>query len=154
MQEARVVSFYKTRGINVMLSSDGVIATDANVSESVKRKLDETIREGLENILEGWIIEGIFIKDTFYVKYIVDESKKCLGIDETISWAKIIGYSVNPIKRRCCLGEIKDAKKEEIRPELDFDNRKRGNLVLEFMSSGKEIKKTWREKIQEVCNGL
>ena len=93
----------------------------------------------MENILDGWLVEGEFKDDMFYVKCIRDDNGKVLDIYETRDWARIMGFNTSFSVAR---EKFKDIDKRfDVRPESSFsaDNYK-------CMTTGKG---SWRKRVIE-----
>lgn len=146
---SKIVSMSNMGGIRAVISSDGIVEIEKTVNKNLKRKINDAIEHGLENIADGWIVEGEFKEDRFYVYYVIDDNKRFLDIDDTIAWASIMGYPMAPIKDRCNLQDMKILSNVEIRNEKEFSVSERLNNVFEVLPSGKIRKPSWRERLSE-----
>lgn len=146
---SKIVSMSNIGGIRAVISCDGIVELEKTVSSNLRKRIEVAIGHGLENIADGWIVEGEFKEDRFYVYYVIDENKRFLDIDDTIAWASIMGYSMAPIKDRCKPEDIKEMSNVEIRNEREFSVNERLNNILEVLPSGKIRKPTWRERLYE-----
>lgn len=132
-------------GIRAIINTNGIIDTDKMIPDTIRKKIENTLSPCLENILEGWKVEGEFKNDVFYVNYIIDDSGKVLDIYDTKDWAGIMGFSmIMPEKK----DKFKNINKNfNIRPESSFMASD-----YENMTTGKG---GWRKRIKEViCNEL
>lgn len=139
-----VVSVFKVGGIKAIINTNGVLETNKSIPETTKKRIEKTLKNGLENILDGWLVEGEFKNDTFYVNYIRDDSGKVLDVHDTKDWANIMGFAmIIPDD----VSKFKDAnKRRDIRPESsfmasDYENMTTGksgwrNRVIEVMRDG------------------
>lgn len=139
------VTLISVGGIRAIINTNGIIDTNKMIPETKKKKIEKILEPGLENILDGWTVEGEFKDDIFYVNYIKDDTGKILDIYETKDWASIMGFSmIFPNKKE----KFKDINKNSnIRPESSF-------MADEYyeMTTGK---KTWRKKVKDImCNEL
>nr|DAQ92112.1 MAG TPA: hypothetical protein [Caudoviricetes sp.] len=146
---SKIVSMSNVGGIRAVISCDGIVELEKTVNDKVRKRIDEAIGHGLENIADGWIVEGEFKEDRFYVYYVIDDNKKFLNIDDTIAWASIMGYSMAPIKDRCKPQDIKEMSNVEIRNEREFSFKERLNNILEVLPSGRIRKPSWKERLSE-----
>lgn len=136
-----VVSFLSVGGIRAIINTDGIIETSKAIPETTREKIEKVLKPGLENILDGWFVEGEFKNDMFYVKYIRDDSGRVLDIYETKDWANIMGFTVLMNKK----SKFKDINKNiEARPESSFMARDYDN-----MTTGRS---GWRKKVIEAMN--
>lgn len=139
------VSLISVGGIKAIISTKGIIDTNKMIPDTTKRKIEKSISCGLENILDNWLVEGEFKNDTFYVKYIRDDSGKILDIYETKEWANIMGFPTSISEKK---EKFKDIRKSgETRPESSFSAFDYGS-----MTTGRS---GWRKRvIEEMRNGI
>jgi hypothetical protein len=138
-----VVTLLSVGGIRAIINTNGIVETNKSIPESTKKKLEKFLEPGLENILEGWVVEGEIKDNTFYVKYIVDENGKVLDIYETKDWAGIMGFMTLFSNEKYKFKNID--KRYDIRPESSF-------MAESYygMTTGRG---GWRDKVMEAING-
>ena len=138
-----VVTMISVGGIRAIINTKGIVDLSKAIPEAKRKKIEKILEPGLENILDGWLVEGEFKDDTFYVKCIRDDNGKVLDIYDTRDWAMIMGFNTSLLsmsKRK-----FKDVDKRlDIRPEASFDSE-----YYENMTTGKG---SWRKKVIEVMN--
>ena len=134
------VTLISVGGIRALINTHGIIDTNKMIPETKKKKIEETLAPGLENILDGWMVEGEFKDDIFYVNYIKDDTGKILDIYDTKDWASIMGFSMLlPEKKE----KFKDMNKSmNIRPESSF----MANDYYE-MTTGRG---SWRKRVKDI----
>lgn len=143
------VSYRQLKGIRCLISSSGIIDIENKATENAKRKILEIVSRSFENIPKEWYVEGEFKNNNFYVLHVINEKKEILDIDETIQWAGIFELCKPPLKKRFINRGIETFKNEEVRPEKKFTKMER---IKEFNSDGKENRKNWRKKVNEIFN--
>jgi hypothetical protein len=134
-----VVTLLSVGGIRAIINTKGIIETSRAIPESTKKKIEKFLEPGLENILDGWIVEGEIKNNIFYVKYIVNENGKVLDIYETIDWAGIMGFMTLFSDRKYKFKNID--KRLDVRPEASFNAK-----YYENMTTGKG---GWRKRVIE-----
>ena len=137
-----VVTMISVGGIKAIISTKGIVDLNKAIPEAKRKKIEKILEPGLENILEGGLVEGEFKNNSFYVKCIRDNNGKILDIYETKDWAMIMGFntSLSMSKRK-----FKDADKRfDVRPESSFNSE-----YYRDMTTGKG---SWRRKVAEAMN--
>jgi hypothetical protein len=135
----KVVTIISVGGIKAIINTNGIVDISKAIPESTRKKIEKTLNPGMENILDGWLVEGEFKDDSFYVKCIRDDNGKVLDIYETRDWAMIMGFNTSFSVAR---EKFKDIDKRfDIRPEASFSAENYGD-----MTTGKG---SWRKKVIE-----
>ena len=93
MPNQNVVYVFSVGGIRALINTNGIIDSNKVIPITTKKKIEKILKPGLENILDGWVIDGEFKNDTFYVKCIRDDNGKILDIYDTIDWVNIMGFT-------------------------------------------------------------
>lgn len=138
----KVVTMISVGGIKAIINTNGIVDISKAIPESTRKKIEKTLNPGMENILDGWLVEGEFKDDSFYVKCIRDDNGKVLDIYETRDWAMIMGFNTSFSVAR---EKFKDIDKRfDIRPEASFNAENYGD-----MTTGKG---SWRKKVIEAMN--
>lgn len=137
-----VVTLISVGGIRAIINTNGIIDTNKVIPESTKKKLEKVLEPGLENILDGWFLEGEIKNDTFYIEYIVDDNGKVLDIHETRDWAGIMGFTTLFSDKKDKFKNID--KRFDIRPESSFNSD-----CYNTMTTGRG---SWRKRVIEAMN--
>lgn len=137
-----VVTLLSVGGIRAVINTNGIIDTNKTIPESTKKKLEKVLEPGLENILDGWLVEGEIKDDTFYVKCIVNEDGKVLDIYETKDWAGIMGF----------MTLFSDKKDKFKNIDKRFDVRPESSFRAEYYDNMTTGKGGWRKKVMEAIN--
>ena len=135
----KVVTMISVGGVKAIINTNGIVDISKAIPESTRKKIEKVLTPGMENILDGWLVEGEFKDDIFYVKCIRDDNGKVLDIYETRDWAMIMGFNTSFSVAR---EKFKDIDKRfDVRPESSFsaDNYK-------CMTTGKG---SWRKRVIE-----
>lgn len=135
----KVVTMISVGGVKAIINTNGIVDISKAIPESTRKKIEKVLTPGMENILDGWLVEGEFKDDIFYVKCIRDDNGKVLDIYETRDWARIMGFNTSFSAAR---EKFKDIDKRfDVRPESSFsaDNYK-------CMTTGKG---SWRKRVIE-----
>lgn len=150
---SKTVSLSGINGVKTVIASTGIIATEKEISDKMRSRIHEAIKDGLDNIADGWAVEGEYKDNRFYVYFVINDKDKILNVDDTIAWASIMGYGIAPIQR----GKPEDLVKNsnvQIRNEKEFSIKERLSNVLEVLPSGNTRKPSWRERIQDALSGI
>ena len=137
------VCLLKIGGVKAVISSKGIVGTNKKISKTIREQINETIKGSLDNILDGWTVEGEYKDGAFYVTYIKNDEGKFFNAEETMQWAKIMELSCSPV----CQNTTKNFS-GYIRPEKEFYENQRKNVIKEF-TNGKRIMPKWKEKLYE-----
>jgi hypothetical protein len=137
-----VVTILSVGGIRAVINTKGIIETNKTIPWSTRKKIEKFLEPGLENILDGWLVEGEIKNDIFYVKYIINEQGKVLDIYETKDWADIMGFMISFSNEK---HKFKDMDKSvDVRPESSF-----GFEHYDSMTTGRD---GWRKRVIEAVN--
>lgn len=141
----------RINGIRAIISCEGIVETEGKISTKARERVNAIIEDGLENIAEGWAVEGECKDDLFYVYYIIDEFNKVLNVEDTIAWTSIMGYKMAPIKRTVD-DKLKDFKDVHIRSAKEFALNERLSNALEILPSGREKRGGWRARVSDALS--
>lgn len=135
-----VVTMISIGGIKAIINTKGIVDVNKAIPETKRKKIEKILEPGLENILDGWLVEGEFKDDVFYVKCIRDDNGKVLDIYETRDWAMIMGFDTSLLMS--AKSKFRDIDKRlEVRPESSFNSAYYGD-----MTTGKG---GWRKRVIE-----
>ena len=141
MPNQNVVYVFSVGGIRALINTNGIIDSNKVIPITTKKKIEKILKPGLENILDGWVVDGEFKNDTFYVKCIIDDNGKILDIYDTIDWVNIMGFTPSFHNKKIKFKDIEGRK--GLRPECSF-------YGYDYESMTKNIhSKSWRKRVSE-----
>lgn len=144
-QNQKFVSMLSVGGISAIITTNGIIDSNRKLTPEFKKRIEEELSDGLENILDGWMVEGEYRDGAFFVRYIRDDNGKILDIYETKEWAGIMNFGTIGFSGKCLYKDM-DKKIKCARPESSFN-------VSDMRDFITDKNKSWRKRILEKING-